>query len=393
MANDNDNKLAIIDQQKDLAHLTQLETEIIGLKGDYKDLTIDGPDDKEGYKKVQAAIAVLRPKRTGLDRERKDVVRPYNELVKHINAQYDKIGNLILEGPGGEVELKVKKEAIDDVLEKEKENKRLADEKKINDRINELISNGMVFDGEYYSIKDESLGIQETSIGVVDIRTMSDELYKNFLQVVIDKAAKITAEKNRVTEKERKEKEEKDAAEKKDREEFDKNKKLLEKQQAELKKQQDDLNAQQKKIDDDKKQQEQNRINGIIRHRSAVLVGMELEYNAQAESFDYKGETLVADAPGIANYDDNAWIEFVENISNVIKKKKTDAEDFLRRKNEKEQQRQKQQEEERQAGLSDQEKVKEYKAAVLAIPVPQLKTKKWKTTLATARGWIENLPV
>jgi len=187
--------------------------EIKALKEGYKNLKIDGPEDKEGYELIRQAIGVLRPMRTGLDAERKSVVKAHNDFVKWANGEYGKVETLIQEGPGGELELKAKKDAVDDIIEKQKEAERLAAEKKINDRINELISKGMVFSGDYYSIGDASLNIPETSIGIVDIRTMSDDLYSNFLQMVEDKSAKINAEKERVAELERKEKAEKEEKE------------------------------------------------------------------------------------------------------------------------------------------------------------------------------------
>lgn len=387
------NGLAVIDQQKDLAHLNEMVAEITGLKEGYKDLTINSIEDKEGYEKVRAAIGVLRPKRTSLEAERKSVVKPYNDFVKHINGQYDTITTLIQEGPGGELELKAKKEAIDDILEKEKEAKRLAEEKKINDRINELISKGMVFDGNYYSISAPELDIAETSIGLVDIRTMSDDLYKNFLQIVVDKSAKIAAEKEKLEALAKKQKEEKDAAEKKEREEFAAKKKALDEQEAKIKQQQDEIKKQAEKIEKEKKEQEQNRINNIIRHRSAVLVGMGLEYNEHGESFDYNREVVITYAPTIAEYDDSEWINFIDEIRLLIKKKKEDAEAFLLKKQQEENERLALQEKERQAGLSDKEKVKEYITALLAVPVPDCKTKTWKNLVGGVVDHIkDNLP-
>lgn len=387
------NELATIDQKKDLAHLNELVTEITELKEGYKDLTIEGPEDKDGYEKIRAAIGVLRPKRTGLEAERKSVVKPYNDTVKLINGEYEKITSLIQDGPGGETELKAKKEAIDEIIEKEKEEKRLEEERKINDRINELIAKGMVFDGNFYSISAPELGISETSIGVVDIRTMSDDLYKNFLQMVIDKSGKIEAYK---AEKERllqKEKEEKEAAEKKEREEFAKKKAELDEQEKKMKEQQKQMQEQQDKIDRDKKEAEQNRINGIIRHRSSVLVGMGLEYSDNGGSFDYNGETLVSDAAGIADYDDADWLNLIETLKGTIKKKKEDAEAFLAKQKKEEEEKIKQQEADRQAGLSDQQRMKEYTTALLAIQVPEFKTKKWKTVAGTIRDFItDNTP-
>jgi len=380
----NNDLVPVIDQKKDLIHLNELETEIADLKNDFKDLKIEGPEDKDGYEKVRAAIGVLRPKRTGLEAERKSVVKPYNDFVKHINGQYEKITTLIQEGPGGELELKEKKEAVDEILEKEKEAKRLAEEAKINNRINEILKY-MAFDGSYYSIKDVDLGISETSIGVVELRTMSDELFAQFLQMVVEKHSKIAAEKERLAEIAKKLQEEKDAADKAEREEFDRKKKELEDQQAAMKKQQDDLKAAQDKLDADKREAEQARINSIIRHRSAVLTGLELKYNENDATFEYDGEVLIADAATIAEYDDVQWLEVLDKLKAVISNRKYQAEELLKKKQ--------QEEKERLAGLSDKQRLQEYTDALLAVPVPELKTKSWKARAGTIRDFLtDNRP-
>ncbi len=385
---------ATIDQKKDLAHLNELVAEITGLKEGYKDLIIEGPDDKDGYERVRAAIAVLRPKRTGLEAERKSVVKPYNDTVKLINGEYEKITTLIQEGPGGELELKEKKEAIDDIVKQQEEEKKRQEEAKINNRINELIAAGMVFDGNWYAIGDKNSGIAEMTLGIADIRTMSDNQFANTLQMVDDKSQKIVAEKKRLEDIAAKEKADKEAADKAEREEFDRKKKEFDDQQAAFKKQQDDLKAQQDKLDADKRdaelkerQAEQNRINGIIRHRSAVLAGMELKYNENNGSFDYNGEVLIADGATIAEHEDVEWLELLEKLRALISSKKFAAEEFLKKKAEEEKQRLELQEKERLAGLSDKQKIQEYCDKLLAIQVPfPLKTKTWKAVA----GWIRD---
>lgn len=392
-ANDNKELVPVIDQNKDLTHLNELVTEITDMKEGYKDLKIEGPEDKDGYKQVQAAIGKLRPKRTGLEAERKSVVKPYNDFVKHINSEYEKITDLILDGPGGETELKGKKEVIDTILEKQKEEEDRLKEQKINDRINDLIKNGMVFDGNYYSISAPELQIAETSIGVVEIRTMSDELFKQFLDIVAEKAQKITTEKERVAELERKQKVEKDLREQKEREEFDRRKKLLDEQEKKLKEQQDKLKDQQDKIDQENRDRERDRINGIIRHRSGVLVGMGLEHNGKNNSYDYNSEVVVNSADKISDYDDAAWLNLIETLKSTIAQKKIDAENLLKQKQQEEKERQEQQEKERQAGLNDKQKMKEYTDALKAVPVPQLTTKTWKTKAGAIRDVIaDNSP-
>jgi len=384
------NELAVIDQQKDLAHLEGLMQKITGYKDEYKNLTIEGPDDKEGYEKVRLAIAVLRPLRTGLNKERLDVVRPYNLFVKQLNEKYAEVIEYIQAGDGGENFLNKMKDEVDEILEKQKEEKRQAEEKKINDRINELINNGMVFDGEFYSIKNDELGIPETSIGVVDIRTMSDDLFKNLLQLVIDKNGKITAEKERVAEIARKKKEEEDEQARVAKEKFDQEQKELKEKQEKFDKQQKEFADKQKKFEEEQKAAEQERINGIIRHRSAVLTGMKMEYNPQNDSYDYLGEPLVSDASGIHEHSDSDWLNLIEALKNTIKKKDDDAAEFLRKKKEEDDERERQKEAERLAGLSDKEKLKEYTAALLAVPVPELKSKTYKKVPGIIRDCIND---
>jgi hypothetical protein len=387
------NELVVIDQQKDLAHLEGLIKKITAYKDEYKSLTIEGPDDKEGYEKVRQAIAVLRPLRTGLNKERLEVVRPYNLFVKQLNEKYGEVIEYIQAGDGGENSLNKMKDEVDEILEKRKEEKRQAEEKKINDRINELIKNGMEFDGEFYSIKNDELGIPETSIGVVDIRTMSDDLFKNLLQLVIDKNGKITAEKERVAEIARKKKEEEDEQARVAKEKFDQEQKELKEKQEKFDKQQKEFADKQKKFEEEQKAAEQERINGIIRHRGAVLTGMKLVYNPQNESYDYLGEPMVTDATAIHEFSDTDWLNLIETLKNTIKKKDEDAAEFVRKQQEEEAERERQKEIERLAGLSDKEKLREYTNALLSVPVPELKSRAYKKVPGIIRDCIkDNIP-
>ena len=258
----------------------------------------------------------------------------------------------------------------------------------------------MVFDGSWYVIGDTEMGIQFTTVGLADIRTMSDLQHQNTLEMVADKSKKITAEKERVAAALAKEKAEKEAADKAEREEFDRKKKEFDDQQAAFKKQQDDLKAQQDKLEADKreaelkeKQVEQDRINGIIRHRSAVLTGIGLQYNAGSGSFDYDGEVLISDGAAIAEHDDVNWLDLLDKLKAIISNKKYQAEEFLKKQQEEEKQKLAQQEQERQAGLKDKDRMKEYTAALLAVPVPEFNTKTWKTKAAGIRDFItDNRP-
>lgn len=404
MSNTTANKdVALIDQGKDLRHLNELVTEIENLKVSYQDLKIEGVEDKDGYEKVRAAIGVLRPKRTGLEAERKSVVKPYNDFVKHINSQYDVITTLIQEGPGGELELKAKKEAIDDIIKKQKEEEERLAEQKVNNRINELIAAGMVFDGSWYVIGDTEMGIQFTTVGIADIRTMSDLQHQNTLEMVADKSKKITAEKERVAAALAKEKAEKEAAEKAEREEFQKQKENMERLQKEMKEKEDAIKSQQEELDKQKReaeqqqqQAEQNRINDLIKHRSAVLVGLGMKYNQSGDTYTF--EEVEVSTHWITTATEGAWVESVQDTTGKIQSKK----DFAAKELEAEQAREKKKKEEeaalaekeRLAGLSDKQKMQEYIKALLAVPVPPITTKTWKPKLGMVRDFInDNLPV
>lgn len=261
----------------------------------------------------------------------------------------------------------------------------------------------MVFDGNYYIIGDKDLEIPETSIGVVDIRTMSDDLYNNFLQMVEDKSKKITAEKERVAAIEKKDAEEKEAAEKAEREEFQKQKENMERLQKEMKEKEDAIKSQQEELDKQKReaeqqqqQAEQNRINDLIKHRSAVLVGLGMKYNQSGDTYTF--EEVEVSTHWITTATEGAWVESVQDTTEKIQAKK----DFAAKALEAKQAEEKKQKEladaladkERLAGLSDKQKMQEYINALLAVPVPPITTKTWKPKLGMVRDFInDNLPV
>jgi len=380
----------IDDIKKAVENLAATELKVVELKTKYEGVTIADENDEEGYKLAREAKSALVKTRTSSEDDRKVALKPIDDLRDTVHNRFMAVQTDLkkIEGP---ISARIKE--IDDIEKQKKEQEKVDLENKINARINELVAKGMVFMDGYYVISAPEIGVSPSSIGVVDIRTMSDELYASFLEVVTEKATKINTEKERLAAEKKKLDDEKEAADKKEREDFAAAKKKMEDDQAALKKQQDDLAAQQKLIDDQKKQQEQDRISGIVRNRSAVLVSIGLEYNSQEESFDYKGEALVSDAAGIAEHDDNAWLQLVDSLKNTVAQKKKEAEDFLKKQQEDEQKKQQQQEQERLAGLSDKQKMQEYMDKLLAIPVPPVTTKTWKTKAGTVRDFLtDNRP-
>lgn len=207
------------------------------LKKAYQGLTIEGLEDKEGYKKVSEAISILRPLRTGVEKKRKELVEFSNKYNKAVNAEAKRITELIEEI---EIPLKERKDWIDGEKDRIKAELEREAEAKVQRRVNELLQNGVQFDNNYYSIGDYS-------ISVVDLRNMADETYNSMFQAVQSVYAKIQEENKAKEEAERlererlqKQKEEQEAENerlRKEREEFEAKQREFEQQQAELKKQ------------------------------------------------------------------------------------------------------------------------------------------------------------
>jgi len=405
----NNEQLAVIDQfpekindiKKALDNLVVTEKKVAELKEKYTGVTILDENDEDGYKLAREAKSVLVKTRTSSEDDRKVALKPIDELRDTVHNRFMSAQSELktVEAP---ISSRIKE--IDDIEKKRKEDEALAKEKKVEDRRNELIKKGMVFDevSGYYVIKAPELGISETSIGIVDIRTMSDDLYNNFLQMIEDKSAKITAEKERVAEIAKKEQEKKEAAEKAEREEFEKQKANMERLQKEMKEKEDAIKAQQDKLDADKreaelkeKQAEQNRINDLIKHRSAVLVGLGMKYNQQGDTYSFK--EIEVSTHWITTATEGAWIESVQDTTDKIKAKK----DFAAKELEAEQARDKKKkadeaalaEKERQAGINDKQRMKEYIDALYNVPVPPMTTKTWKAKVGTVRDFItDNRP-
>jgi hypothetical protein len=414
-------ELAVI-TPKDLEHLNLLEQEIAGYETKYKDLTIVDENDKDGYEAVVLAIRVLRTKRTGLEAERKSVVAPYNNVVSYVNEKYKGITPKI---EAVEKPLKEKKEAIDAIVDKKKEDAKLAEETKINNRVNELINNGAAFDGSYYSIKDDALGISETSIGVVDIRTMSDELFKQVLQTVMDKNERIVTEKKRIENEKKIEEEKKAEQEKKDRELFEQQKKQqqqqqqeFDKKQEEFKQQQEELKRQQDKLETDKKEAATRQLQQ--RGNQLQELGMSFDFTHNAYVLE---DVNVDSATEICLFDDKQWSDLIKKITPVIAERKQAAEEKRLHQLELDRQRtlgntrftklneievtdvaaeslgtmeddawtalyddrkksfDKKKHDEEMEALSDADKAKSYLQALLAVPVPKIKTRKHNTTV------------
>lgn len=318
----------------DLGHLNDLSAVIEGYKKDYGALTIADETDKEGYEKVRKALGVMRPHRTSIEAERKSKTAPYADTIKYINSRYKQITEAIAEI---EAPLKDRKSEIDDIEEKRKKQEEIDRETKLNERVGALIKNGAAFDGSYYSIKDESLNISEISLGVVDVRSMSDELFKNFLQQVIDKNAMILSERERV----QKEKEESEKLQKQQEEEA--RQKLAAEQETlrlereQFQKERDEMNAERERISAEKKAEEDRKeaevkqlLEAKLEDRKNQLFGLGMKYDGKLSAYVYDGINENIDLfTEVVKFDEAQWNDVIARITDKIKEAKQEKEKQL----------------------------------------------------------------
>lgn len=163
------------------------DAKIAELKDQFKDLQITGVDDKKGIKAITEAISIVRSLRTGVEAKRKDLKNFYLNTGKGIDAEAKRITELLVEI---EEPLKAKKQVVDDEIKRIEDEKIKAEQKRLDDRVEELKNAGIVFDGQFYSIGS-------VSVDIVTIKDLNDESFEELKSRVGIEAGKI-AEQNRI---------------------------------------------------------------------------------------------------------------------------------------------------------------------------------------------------
>lgn len=241
---------------RELAKFGRADQAIAKLKEAYSGMKIDGVGDKEGYKKVRKAWSEVRGYRTGIEKKKKDIKGTYIKIGKAIDGEEERLLELITPL---EDELGKTWKAIDEELEAEEKRKEEAEQKRLNDRVTDLMTIGLRMNSGYYQLGDT------ITIDVATLRTMTDENYSDFRGKCEKKAAEIKAEDDRL----KQEKLDEENKLKKEREDLDRQKK-------ELQEQKDQLEKMKKESEDLKK--------GI---RVSRLQGIGMIYDPKHESFTY----------------------------------------------------------------------------------------------------------
>lgn len=155
----------------------------------------------------------------------KKLKEPYVKLTKFYN---DTFNPLIADVKAIEKPISDYIDKLEELKKEEYEREEREKQQRTSTRVQQLIDAGMVFDGAYYSVGSGEFGIEQISLGMADINSISDELYDPILEK-IKSASTIIATKQ-------KEKDEKAAKDQEERlAKIEEDKKLIEKQKQQIK--------------------------------------------------------------------------------------------------------------------------------------------------------------
>ena len=221
--------------EKDFATLfegSDMKKHLSSLKRKYSGLKVKDVNDTETYEEIKKAISVVRPLRTAMDKKRKEVNKEAKSFIDSVNDMGAKIQAEIakIEDP-----LWSEREKFENLQKEEAERAEKVAKEKLDNRVSELISNGIVFTGMWY-------GIGQIQVGIQMIQEMSDDDYNDLL-------SKVKVQ-NDLNISEQKRKDEEAQAEKEKQETL---RKENEAKQKALQEQEDALNAKLKAIADQEK--------------------------------------------------------------------------------------------------------------------------------------------
>lgn len=256
--------------KKDFSSLfenSDFKKHMASMKRKYSGLKVESVEDKSVYEEIKKAISVVRPLRTELDKKVKAAKVDAKKYIKDV----DELGDMFqAEIAKVEDPLWIEREKYESLLKEAEEKKKADAAKRLESRINDLITNGMVFDGRYYSIGEQ------ISYGVQGIEELDDDKFNSLLEQVKNENEAIL--------KLKREKEEADRLEAERQENL---RKENERQKAELEKMKADMELEKKKIADAKKEIRQSKLAPyiqFIRDYSLVLSMEDDEFEKEFES-------------------------------------------------------------------------------------------------------------
>lgn len=368
---------------------SDMKKHLAELKKKYGKLKVTSLNDKDTYEEVKKAISVVRPLRTGLEKKSKELKEDAQTYIKLVNSQEKFIQAEVakIEEP-----LWVEREKYEAMQKAEAERIERETQERYDNRMAELKSNGLKFDGEMYSIR-------EISIDAMFVKGIDDEKYNSLLEKVkVANALNVKEEEERQAEAERQRIA--DELEKKKVEdarlENERIQAQLKAQQDALQKQMDDFNRM-KKEEEDKIQAEKDRIERERKQKEADEAKAQLEKEQEAQRLaeqqriDAENKIIAEKAihfNGLLAYNFNTqgWSRQVEDESFILFRKDVLADDFNAKEYAEKVQKAltKQElriEQERQSMLNDTQKVTEYISKLKEVQVPLLENSELNTRL------------
>lgn len=209
-ANTPDQKLRVLTQDEminlEVGKLSPADQKLNELVEKYKDVTIAGPDDKEGYRLAKEGWQQILSFRTGVEKTALAMRQDYTAINKAI---INKEAQIVTRAKPHEDRLKKLFKAIDDEKERAEKEEELRLEQLLQDRLGHLTNAGMKYDDGYYIIGGT------VSIDVATLRGMQEDKFAKLLAMVEETATGLKA----IEEKKQEEQRQKEEQQRKDKEE------------------------------------------------------------------------------------------------------------------------------------------------------------------------------
>lgn len=269
----------------------------------YAGLTIAGIDDKEGFKTVHAAWQEVRAKRLAVANKHEEIKADYLVITRAIDREKNELTNLLKEV---ENPLKEELDRIEAIKEEEKKKAEREKAEKLQGRVNELLTNGMGFNGSYYAIG------ATISMDVVTLQNMSDADYATFL-------GRVQQENNALIEA----KEAKEKKEREDREALEEQKRQQEETQRKLDEQKRQQEEQQKQLE----QQKQEAKDARTKARGYILEALGMIFTYSNNSWTFKTVdcgNVVIFRTAVETLEGEEWENELKSVTDLISLAKTE---------------------------------------------------------------------
>lgn len=173
----NDEVVVLTHTQTELQKFSPVTQAIASYKEKYLPLKIDGVKDKEGYKAVHEARIIVRDARTSVDKTRKSLTADARSFVDAVNEEAKRI---TAELAPIEEHLTAQETAIDEEIERIKQEEKQKEEQRVQGRVLKLLSLGLAFDGANYWYADK------LKISSLAVKQNTDQEIEKFTEQVME---------------------------------------------------------------------------------------------------------------------------------------------------------------------------------------------------------------